>query len=47
MKELFLDLPEAIESIEEIIGKCEHYGKDAKIDVFFKSLRRKSQKGHF
>ncbi len=26
MKELFLDLPEAIESIEEIIGKCEHYG---------------------
>lgn len=26
MKELFLDLPEAIESIEEILGKCEHYG---------------------
>jgi DNA polymerase-3 subunit alpha len=26
MKELFLDLPEAIESIEEIISKCEHYG---------------------
>lgn len=26
MKELFLDLPEAIESIDEIIGKCEHYG---------------------
>lgn len=26
MKALFLDLPEAIESISEIIGKCEHYG---------------------
>jgi DNA polymerase-3 subunit alpha len=26
MKELFLDVPEAIESIQEIIGKCEHYG---------------------
>lgn len=26
MKELFLDLPEAIESIEEILGKCEPYG---------------------
>ena len=26
MKELFLDLPEAIESIAEIIEKCEHYG---------------------
>lgn len=26
MKELFLDIPEAIESIDEIIGKCEHYG---------------------
>jgi len=25
MKELFLDLPEAIESIDEIIDKCEHY----------------------
>ena len=25
MKELFLDLPEAIESIDEIISKCEHY----------------------
>lgn len=25
MKELFLDLPEAIESIDEIIGKCEAY----------------------
>ena len=25
MKELFLDLPEAIKSIDEIIGKCEHY----------------------
>ncbi len=26
MKELFLDVPEAIKSIDEIIGKCEHYG---------------------
>ncbi len=26
MKELFLDLPEAIENISEIIGKIEHYG---------------------
>ena len=26
MKELFLDLPEAIMSIDEIIGKCEQYG---------------------
>lgn len=26
MKELFLDLPEAIESIGEILGKCEQYG---------------------
>lgn len=26
MKELFLDLPEAIESVEEIIDKCEAYG---------------------
>ncbi len=26
MKELFLDLPEAIQSIDEVIGKCEHYG---------------------
>jgi DNA polymerase-3 subunit alpha len=26
MKELFLDLPEAIKSVGEIIGKCEHYG---------------------
>jgi DNA polymerase III subunit alpha len=26
MKELFLDLPEAIETIEEILGKCEQYG---------------------
>lgn len=26
MKELFLDLPEAIESIQEIIDKCEPYG---------------------
>ncbi|MCO5259022.1 MAG: DNA polymerase III subunit alpha [Crocinitomicaceae bacterium] len=26
MKELFLDLPEAIESVEEIIDKCEPYG---------------------
>jgi len=25
MKEMFLDLPEAIESIDEIIDKCEHY----------------------
>ncbi len=25
MKELFLDLPEAVESIDEIIDKCEHY----------------------
>jgi DNA polymerase-3 subunit alpha len=25
MKELFLDIPEAIESIDEIIDKCEHY----------------------
>ncbi len=25
MKELFMDLPEAIESIDEIIDKCEHY----------------------
>ncbi len=25
MKELFLDLPQAIESIDEIIDKCEHY----------------------
>lgn len=26
MKELFLDLPEAIQSVDEIIAKCEHYG---------------------
>jgi DNA polymerase III subunit alpha len=26
MKELFLDLPEAIESIQEIVDQCEHYG---------------------
>jgi DNA polymerase-3 subunit alpha len=26
MKEIFLDLPEAIESTEEIVNKCEHYG---------------------
>lgn len=26
MKELFLDLPEAIENIQEIVDKCEHYG---------------------
>jgi DNA polymerase-3 subunit alpha len=26
MKELFLDLPEAIENVQEIINKCEHYG---------------------
>lgn len=26
MKELFLDLPEAIENVAEIIGKCEYYG---------------------
>ncbi len=26
MKELFLDIPEAIESVDEIIQKCEHYG---------------------
>jgi DNA polymerase-3 subunit alpha len=26
MKELFLDLPEAIESVQEIIDKCESYG---------------------
>lgn len=26
MKHLFLDVPEAIQSIDEIIGKCEHYG---------------------
>lgn len=26
MKELFLDLPEAIESTQEIVDKCEHYG---------------------
>ncbi|MFT5581068.1 MAG: DNA polymerase-3 subunit alpha, partial [Psychromonas sp.] len=25
MKQLFVDLPQAIESIDEIIGKCEHY----------------------
>jgi hypothetical protein len=27
-------------------GKCEHYGQDAKIDVFSKSLRRKVKNGH-
>lgn len=26
MKKLFLDVPEAIQSIDEIISKCEHYG---------------------
>lgn len=26
MQELFLDIPEAIESIDEILAKCEHYG---------------------
>ncbi|MGC6434030.1 MAG: DNA polymerase III subunit alpha [Crocinitomicaceae bacterium] len=26
MKELFLDIPEAIESVDEIIQKCEYYG---------------------
>lgn len=26
MKALFVDLPEAIKSVDEIIGKCEHYG---------------------
>ena len=26
MKEIFLDLPEAIESTQEIVDKCEHYG---------------------
>ena len=26
MKETFLDLPEAIETVEEIVGKCEPYG---------------------
>jgi len=26
MKELFLDIPEAIENIQEVISKCEHYG---------------------
>ncbi len=26
MKQLFLDVPEAIQSIDEIIAKCEHYG---------------------
>ena len=25
MKKLFLDIPEAIKSIDEVIGKCEHY----------------------